>query len=308
MPSRDCGWKARDGIMAGKTAGKKRGILTIAVMLLGSALLALMLSISMYANSLSIANRGLALMQEASEKVDAASYGMQRILENEGVNVTYTKAGNATNVSFSLDTQKFMGYSTDVERFADFAQAQPGANLSINVSEAKWPKFTLVPQGISVDFGTGGQAAFSPNAGQESAGRVIGYDVTANIGQPTPSFNWTAQSSVPQESQDALYLHIGVQGNSGGVASYTGYLNRSNASEVRLQDASGFVIMAVLVEPPSGLRVYYDSGSGIPGTGLNGTVQATVLLNGSTRAALGTSLINVNGAVRSSGQVYIDEG
>ncbi|MEM2137854.1 MAG: hypothetical protein QW568_02095 [Candidatus Anstonellaceae archaeon] len=291
--------------MAGKIEdGRKHGITTVAVMLLGSVLLVLALAISSYVSSLSLLNRQLASIEQASVQSDAAAQGIRALLAYEGVNVTRMQGNSSANVSFRMDFQKFRNYSTDADRLASFIASAPGQNVSINTTEARWPKFTLVPQNVSADFGTTGWTRYA--AGSD-AGSIRGYDVLVGLGQPTPTLNWTAKSEVPQGDPDALYLHIGVQGNEGSPASYSGYLNKSNAGEVRLQDGAGKLLMIVFVVPPSGLQIYYDAGNGTAGTGLNGTVETVVMLNGRTTAVLGTSIINVNGAVKSSGHVYMDE-
>jgi hypothetical protein len=284
---------------ANEIGNGKRGMLTIAVMLLGSALVMLVLAVSAYSTSLSAANRELASAENAAAQVDSASYGIQSILSHEGVNVSYPDGGGRSNISFKMDVQRLRNYAADADRFARFAESWPGAGMAINRSEAKFPKFYLQPQGIVADFGGATEALFKPGADGQSPGSILGYEVLAVLERPAPDLNWTAKAEVPPESPDGIYLHVGVQGWDG-VRSYSGNLNRSAASVLRLQDGAGFPLMEIRAEAPSSLRVYYDSE-------LNGTIETKVMLNGSAVAVLGTSLINVNGAVRSSGPVIMDE-
>ncbi len=285
----------------------KRGMLTVAVMLMGGVLLVLVAAISSYANSLSAINQELASIEIASQLVGSASHGFQSMLAREAVNVTYQQSNVSSNVSFGLNPQGLGNYSRDAERFAQFVSSQPGANISINAAEAKRPLFHLRPQNIAVDFGATGSVIFTPNEAEYSTGNVIGYDIKASIGKRVRMLNWTGQFAVSQGSPDALYLRIGVLGTDGGLP-YEGYLNKSDVSTVQVMDDSGTAVMEMIVSPESALRIYYEPWNATTGTGQNGTIETTIMLNGTSTAELGTSIINVNGVVTNTGPVIIDEG
>ena len=86
----------------------KKGMITLGVLLLASALLFLVVSISLYSNSLKSTNIQLANLERVNAQSDAPVFGANNILFIEAVNVTSGAGGR--NITFQENKKGLLTY------------------------------------------------------------------------------------------------------------------------------------------------------------------------------------------------------
>ena len=262
--------------------GKGRGSLTFSAMLLASALLFLITAVSLYVQAMGSTTAESGGIESISAQSDAASYSLSSMLSSEALSVS----SSGGNITFSLDSANLWNYRNDIGRFKSFAEAysEPG-NLSLSInssSEAAKPMLYIRPQNISADF-TQGSMNFTPSASSQ----VEGYVASFKISSPSPSINWTTAPSVlANNSTDAIYFRIGVEGAGSGAYNET-WLNRTANNTLEVKNGNGELQFSILVGQGSRMLTTYLVAL---------TATTTVMLNSSTPAEyveLGANIINV---------------
>jgi len=256
----------------------KRGFLfSFSAFLLGSVLLYLVVSASLYSNSLKTTSSSLANFERINAQFDSAYYGMRTIFTAEVAKVTVS----GTNVSFeeNLSVAGKGNYSSHIAGFKQFLESRSGINLSLDITGAARPRLYLRPQGIVVDHAAG-RVNFTPLDSPASAGNVSGYTILIKVNQPLPQLKWVNLSTLPQSDPNAMYLFIGVQG-SDGATSDSEYLNKFAYSELRLLDVSNQSVVTIQAVSPAAIAVNYNS---------DAYLKTTIQLNSSTSVELDASI------------------
>jgi len=262
--------------------GNARGSLTFSAMLLASALLFLITTVSLYVQDMSSTTAESGGIESISAQSDAASYSLSSMLSSEAVSVS----SSGSNITFSLDSANLWNYRNDVGRFKSFAEAYSGpGNLSLGIgsaSEAAQPVLYIRPQNITADF-TEGSMNFTPN----SSSQVAGYVASFRISAPSPSINWTtAPPVVANNSPDALYFRIGVEGAGSGAYNET-WLNRTSVNNtLQVKNSNGELQFNITMQGSKMLTTY----------SVAITAATTIMLNASTPddyVELGANIINV---------------
>ena len=261
----------------------KKGIISLSVLLIALTLVFLASSVSLYNNALRTVNYGPTRLETIGSQSDAASYSLSQLASAMAANVSVS-AGNITFSSDGAGVYDYPQASLQLKQFFE-AYSQPG-NLTLNMTDADNPIFYIRPSNISVDYTAGG-AAFSPQSGAGSAGKVLGYDALLTLAQPTPSFNWTLLSNVSNTSADAIYFHIGIQG-ANGTASDVRYLNRSASSMLYLVGSSNSTLASFNFSSPSAMRMNYS----VPVSSSITLMLNRTMPDGGLYAELGANIIN----------------
>lgn len=272
----------------------KRGILlTFCTMFLAVSLLMVLYSVSRYSINMSAAVTPASGFGQLGADSDAFSYGLKSICENEAVNVYL----EGDNVVFEENLSSSRNIIPDLSRFSAFASAYSKSNLSVYLSEAGEPILYLPqvsaqmrhpPEGVSF--------VFQDSSG--SVGNLSGYEFYFIYNGTTPSANWVTATEVLQNDPDALYFHVGFQGNTG-VVSETKYLAKHGSSQLRLLDALNHSLVTVVISSPGSVVLSYSSDM---------YLKSVLRLNSSTKIELGSSIFNASVfGTSSTGRVYLSE-
>lgn len=283
--------------------GMKKGLFfTLSVLLLATSFLYLVASASLYTNSLKTTAISLSTIGQLNVYTDSIVYNI-RTLFSEFAEVTVDEDAGIVKISFEEDIPRLGSYSSDLIGFREFAETYGRFNTSINITEAQHPKLYLHPYDITVDHAVG-RIEFDPEDNPGSAGKVTGYDVLFKIDERTPWLNWTEISELSSSDPDAVYFHIGVQGENGTV-SETRYLNKYNYSELKLLDWDNESLVVIQLSPPAELIVNHN---------MEANMETVIYLNGSlenTSVELGRDIIQVGSGLtepRRSCGVFVYEG
>lgn len=235
--------------------GVRRGIVfTVSTVLLASAFLYLLASISMYSDSAARGNTRIIEVEKVNMQFDTASYGMERLLTHMIANVSW----EGTNVSFeeNLSSAGNGEYYAAVSRFGQFLEAFGLVDSSINITEARRPAMLIYPQNITVDH-FANSVRFTPVDSGGSAGEVESYTVLMKVGMPTPAISWGQFSEAEESDPDAVHFHVGVEGTNGTVHD-SKYLYKYNTSEIMLLNKYNQSILGIQVSSPAALQVGYN--------------------------------------------------
>ena len=282
----------------GKVSETKKGMVTLGVLLLASALLFLVVSISLYSNSLKSTNIQLANLERVNAQSDAPAFGAKNILLIEAVNVKSGAQGN--NITFEENLTIPAGYATDLSAFKQFIENYSEINTSLNITGAQRPTMYILPQEITVDHPTSpNQVTFTPLNSGASAGNVSGYSILIKTNEDNPKLKWEVLTTLPASDPNALFFYIEVQGTSS-TETDTQYLNKYATSSLNIKKG-GTLIADVDINSPAALSVNYSSMYY-----LNTTIQ----LNSTASVELGRNIINVTQTreIEKIGQVIIVEG
>jgi hypothetical protein len=236
--------------------GMKKGIVfTVSILLLASAFLYLLSSISMYSDALRDANTNIIQLEKVNMQFDTESYGMGKLLREVMANVSWEGA----NVSFTGNYSSAGNgeYYAAVERFGQFTEAFGLVDSSINLSEARRPLMHMDPQNITIGH-LPGKVGFYPEDSNGSAGEVHSYTILIRAGVPTPGITWGDYSEMEGPGDDAVYVHIGFEGNNGTVSDGK-YLYKYNESEIMLVDRNNQSIVGIRLGSPAELEISYSA-------------------------------------------------
>lgn len=290
--------------------GGMKGILTLSVLLLASALLLLVASISLYTNSLQSTNVPLSNLERVNAQFDSPAYWTRNILLIEAVNVT--KQGN--NILFEENLTVSGTYVSDISRFKEFIEnntllGRNDINVTLDITEAQMPKMYIMPQEIEVDHPSDNQVTFTPQNTVQSAGDVNGYVLYIVVNQDVPRIRWPDNlSEVPSSDPNALYFEINVQGNNQ-FRSDTRYLDKYQLSIAEIDGAATQPSVTIEIDSPAKMDLTYNSGNKVSEY-TNMSLNTTIQLNSSASVELGRNIINVSQRheIENLGPVMILEG
>ncbi len=236
--------------------GVKKGIIfTVSTVLLATAFLYLLASISMYSDLLKDANTGMIQIEKVNMQFDTQSYGMEKLVREMISNVSWTGA----NISFegNLSSAGNGEYYAAVSRFGQFTEAFGLVDSSINITEARRPVLYICPQNITIGH-LPGKVGFYPLDNNQSAGEIGSYTVLIKANIPTPGIEWGEYSEVGESGPDALYFHIGFEGTNGTVSGGK-YLYKYNVSEIMLVNRDNQSIVGIRLGSPGVLEISYSA-------------------------------------------------
>ncbi|MCX8175270.1 MAG: hypothetical protein N3E51_03635 [Candidatus Micrarchaeota archaeon] len=271
----------------------KKGIMTIATMLLCAALLALVSAIAFHSSALRFSSARLSQLEDASQQYDSAAHAFISLASAGPANVSIV--GN--NVSISHNISSLPAYRRDIARLASFISGHSTQDIVLNTTYASRPAMLIQPQEVAID-GFGSKLSFTPENSGASAGNLSAYRILLLSSQPTPSFFWNNLSSEPPSSQNATLLYAGFQGSNGTVWIFQS-LHKHQYSELRLLSASNQSLASIYLQSPAALTVSYDSSA-------IASILATLSFNSTVSAVeLGNTLINIAGVANLSGPATI---
>ncbi len=260
----------------------KRGVvLTLSVILMASAFLYLLAAISSYSHSIKEITIPISNFEELNMQFDSAAYGAKSILFNEGVSVS----NEGTWLVFEEDLQVagMKDYYSSMYSYKLFVENFANVNTTVDISEAGRPRMHIHPQEIEVDHPIG-KVRFTPEDTQESMGGLEGYTILIMLDEPIPRQEWETIAEVSENDSDAMYLHVGMQGNDGGLGE-TVYVGKHNSSELRLYNEQNQSIITIQVKSPAELTINYN---------VDMHLKTIVQLNSSASVELGTDMIYVD--------------
>jgi hypothetical protein len=277
-------------------AMKKGVVLTLSIVLMASAFLYLLAAISSYSHSIKEITIPLSDFEELNMQFDSAAYGARSILFTEGMSVS----SEGTWLVFEEDLQiaGMKSYYSSMYSYKLFIENFAQVNTTVDLDEAGRPRLHIHPQEIEVDHPVG-KVKFTPEDTEESMGGLDGYNVLIMLDEPIPRAEWETLVEVSENDSDAMYLHVGMQGNDGGLGE-TVYVGKHNSSELRLYNEQNQSIITIQVQPPAELTINYN---------VDIHLKTIVQLNSSSSVELGTDMISVdigpNG--KKTGKVIVHE-
>jgi hypothetical protein len=273
----------------------KKGLTTLSVLLLASAILYLIYSFSMYSNSLKEVNNDIVDFDNTNLCFDSVSYGVKSIMAQGAMNISIS--GN--NISFKKNTSLSTQYAQDILSFNQFISGGCSyGNASMDTTELGRPRAYIMPQNIEVD-NFPGRVTFTPQNSTASAGQVMGYSILIRIDAATPTINWTGISILTPSDPHAMYINIGVQGNDGGRSNST-YISKEAFSEVKLLTASNQTLATFQFNSSAQLKAYYATDM---------VIETIVILNESAHVETRANIINasVSEGITKKGKVMLSE-
>ena len=260
----------------------KRGVvLTLSIVLMASAFLYLLSAISSYSHTIKEITIPISDFEEINMQFDSAAYGAKSILIKEGVNVS----NEEKNLVFEEDLQAagMKSYYTSMYNYKLFIENFASVDTFLNLTEAGKPTLHIHPQDIEMDHLVG-KVRFTPENTEESMGVVGGYEIFIVADEPIPRPEWETLAEVSENDSDAMYLHVGMMGNDGGLGE-TVYVGKHNSSELRLYNELNQSIITIQVQSPAELTINYN---------VDMHLKTIVQLNSSASVELGTDIIYVD--------------
>lgn len=231
---------------------KKGMMFSISIVLLLSSLLYLAISFSNYMTSIKQSIISLSTIETMVADADAAEYGMKRINDQNGLNITVI---SSSNISLSQNTTYFSHYADQIDSFSDFISAYGTKNTSIDASAVN---FSAVIHPHNITFSSiYGNFTVLPAPGANSSGQISSYDVAIKADVSTPRFNWTDYYSLPSSDPTAIRVRVAFQGSNGTTYAEK-YLDRAYASSVQLLNPQNKSMVTVSLFVPSGLWLNYS--------------------------------------------------
>lgn len=233
---------------------RKGMFFTISVVLLSTAFLYLLASVSLYSNSLKATAASLIELERLNVHTDDVAHQIKSILLSGGLDITITRPEHVL-VTFEEHVPPAGNYYVDLTNFRDFAETQSPFNTSINITEARIPKLYINPYNITASHHIG-EMMFTPED-TDSADNVISYNISIIIGEEILWMNWTNITEVSDSDPDALFFHLGLQGTNGAVSTNK-YLDKYNSTELRLLDSKNRTKFVIQIDSPAALTVHYN--------------------------------------------------
>lgn len=273
----------------------KKGVLfSLSILLLASALLYLVASVSNYVTSLGSATSTLSGFERVGSQFDSASYGIQEISKNSGIDVSF----DDTNLTLEMDTSLIENYFSESSAFAQFVQAYSRVNTTITNDDGHAIRLKLLPQNIDINY-SATSVNIRPKSISGSADNVRSYEVLIKMPTPTPKLNWTQLSELPSSDPNAIRVRIALQGTNG--TAYTEkYLDRHSTSSLDFLNAQNQSMMRLTTDAPTALTLSYN---------LDTYLKIIVGLNNKTEVELEDISIGItlDPQVQTSGRVILGE-
>ena len=272
------------------SAQLQKGIITIAIALLASALLMLAAGIAYQSSMKKATSSELGKIESARQSYNSAASVVASLARKEAADITIS--GN--NLSMRTNITRLANYPRDLTRLQNFIYAKSDANLTLDLSEAINPTLHIRPQDIAASF-SAGKLTITPQNSPQSAGNITGYTIALTFNQPTPAFNWSVLAQGSQSNSSSIAVLVIATGTNGTVSNLT-YIDKYAPGELRLLDSSNHSIATLQFSSPAILTVNYDAAYA-------SFLEANLTLGQTPYVELGTTLINITGDVKSVGPV-----
>src|SRR3989339_167525 len=141
-------------------------LITFCVLLLAVAMLYMTATIAMYSSQIKGTPTEMSAFERMNMEYDTVSYGINRILANEKVNITI----HGRNITFESNLTNSNRYNIDIGRFRQFVTGFSSTNLSVNLTGMEQPAVFLKPHNTVIEYSTG-KINFEPENNSLSSGK-----------------------------------------------------------------------------------------------------------------------------------------